>query len=493
VLLGIGSRSFGPKKNRLTVLLGRVQWKKTWNLPIGDLIVKRIVLVALASVFSFASNVLTAPNLHAWGDHPLVSLPVLLTIPEVRNADLVRVESMEDFIQADQKHLEKVLLNEEAWTKQHLPSYPLLPKSLTFTASGGKNAVSRFSRAIRINGSTNFPLYLELVPGEDGSGRRRLTLRDISFLDDTSGWRESRFVALEAGEMVRPLDVAVSATAEPDLLGLDIGLFEDNGTDVGKILGLGRQPFGDPHLELWSQAPFHMGFYHESPVIYALAGFLKKTYPEYRIHLYKMLSELAFQTGHPYWGWRFMGWGLHYLADLTNPYHATPIPGLGTARALWISALDMLGIHGPKADVMRLSSNRHFALEQFAQIVLRKAYLEKDLSNPILRALRPPEAPPPYDDSAPRLIITRLSHDAASKTDKALSDGMPRRFVSDPAIEFGKSDQKTLLVEMVRAKKGQSRVDSLILMVATLVRPFAVCGPGYVRAVLQESKTPQAR
>ena len=89
-----------------------------------------------------------------------------------------------------------------------------------------------------------------------------------------------------------------------------------------------------------------MGFYHESDVIYTFAGFLKKTYPEYRIHLYKRLARFAFETGHPYWGWRFAGMGLHYLADLAQPYHARALPGVGTSFAMWINTLDMMGIGG---------------------------------------------------------------------------------------------------------------------------------------------------
>ena len=128
-----------------------------------------------------------------------------------------------------------------------------------------------------------------------------------------------------------------------------------------------------------------MGFYHESGIMYTLAGFLKKTYPEYRIHLYKKLAQLAFQTGHPYWGWRFTGWGLHYLADLTQPYHATILPGVSTSYAIWINTVDMIGIHGPKAHAVQLVSNRHTALEKFVQIVMRRAYRKKKRTIPSWR------------------------------------------------------------------------------------------------------------
>src|SRR3990172_2835445 len=71
------------------------------------------------------------------------------------------------------------------------------------------------------------------------------------------------------------------AADEPDY-GMDIGLWDDNGTAYGKAYGFGKQPFGNPALEFASQAPFHMGFFHESAIVYKAAGVLRRTYPEDR-------------------------------------------------------------------------------------------------------------------------------------------------------------------------------------------------------------------
>ena len=95
-------------------------------------------------------------------------------------------------------------------------------------------------------------------------------------------------------------------------------------------MGFGIQPFGNPNLEYSSQAPFHMGFYHLDWLTRTAQPSLLRTYPLWRIALFGELAELAFSTGHDYWGWRFLGWGLHYVGDLTQPYHAIPLPGVGT-------------------------------------------------------------------------------------------------------------------------------------------------------------------
>ena len=444
----------------------------------------------IALLFFMLAVLIPASSLMAWNEHPLISYPVIVAMPEVRDAKPVPVESLDAFVRAEGTRLERFLSEEEAWAKKNLQWYSPLPESLAFKAAGSPDDIGpRFCHAIRVNPTVKFPLYLQLIPGEESNGRPSLLPKDITFLHDTSDWGNTTFVELKAGETVRPMDVVVSATDEPDLLGLDIGLFEDNETDFGKTYGFGLQPFGNPHLEAGSQAPFHMGFYHESGIEYALAGFLKKTYPEYRIHLYKKLAELAFQSGHPYWGWRITGWGLHYLADLTQPYHATVLPGESTSYAIWINTIDMLGIHSPKANAVQLVSNRHTALEKFAQLILQKAYRDKERNNAVLAALQSVGESPSYEDTVPRNIVSKLAHDKAEATDKALADNMPKKFVSDPGFELGTSGEREQIVEKIRAEKGQAAVDSLTLLVRDLLAPFAAYGRSYVDVIVRESKT----
>jgi hypothetical protein len=443
----------------------------------------------LTSVFFIILLCASATNLLAWNEHPLITYPVAASLAEVRKAQPVKAESLAAFINAEAKSLERLLAQEEAWAKNNLQWYAPLPVPLTFQANGDPNSAGeRFCRAIRINPRTKLPLYLEFVPGQDVGRRNKISAQSISFLQDTSDWDKTVFVSLKNGELVRPLDVVVSASDDPDLLGLDIGLFVDNKTDTGRIYGFGEQPFGNPNLEYGSQAPFHMGFYHEAGIMYTLAGFLKKTYPEYRLHLYRKLAALAFSTGHPYWGWRFTGWGLHYLADLTQPYHSTVLPGVSTGYALWINTIDMIGISSPKANAIQLVSNRHTALENFVQVVLQRAYSEKETNNPILLALQSAERSPAYADTMPRAVVAKLAHDAAQKTDEVLEKNMPPKFVSDPRFEIGTSPERTQIIETVRTEKGQKAVDNLVNLSAALLKPFATYGHSYIRAILQEAK-----
>jgi hypothetical protein len=419
-----------------------------------------------------------------WSEHPLISFPVLASLPKVSNAVPVKAETLATFVNMERDRIDRFLKEEEAWARSSVPSYPPLPAAMAFRNEGNSGEMAvRFCAAIRINPKAGFPLYIQHVPGQKADGRV-IKASAITFLKGTADWNDTIFTALEAGESVSALDVVVSATDEPDLLGLDIGLFADNGTAFGKGYGFGPQPFGNPNLEYGTQAPFHMGFYHEARIVYILAGFLKKTYPEYRIHLYAGLSDLAFKSGHPYWSWRFLGWGLHYLADLAQPYHSTVLPGVSAARALSINTMDMVGFHGAKSNAVQLVSNRHTALEKYVQLVLKKAYREKNGANVILAELRRARQPVAYGPTVPRQVIARLSHARASETDRMVSETMPFRFVSDPTFELGTSSEKEHILERMAAEKGQG-TEKLNLLVADLLAPFAAYGPAYVNAVVK--------
>lgn len=44
------------------------------------------------------------------------------------------------------------------------------------------------------------------------------------------------------------------------------------------------------------------------------------------------VSLAAFASGHEYWGFRFLGHAIHYLQDLTQPFHVEPVPSLDMPR-----------------------------------------------------------------------------------------------------------------------------------------------------------------
>jgi hypothetical protein len=423
----------------------------------------------------------------AWEHHPLITEPIISTMPQVVGAASVSATSLETFLAAVEPDLAAFLNNEETWARENMSNYKPRPDALAFTASGDlTNIRDRFLKAIRVNPLIKTPLYTSSLAGTKLGAQKTLTPSEVSILSELSVLSDFDFESIAEGESAAPIDVVATASNEPDY-GLDIGLFEDNNTTFGQYYGFGVQPFGNPALDFGSQAPFHMGLYHESKIIYFFASFLKESYPEYRIHLFKSLSEFAFAHGQDYWGWRFMGWGLHYLSDLSMPYHTTALPGYSALRMLFVNILDMIGWSTPKDNAVQLSSNRHVALEAFQSSLLKNATLTNNLTDLTLSRLLEVGDIPTYTDNVPREKISKKSHALSCKMDKTIEQLMPSYYVSDPTFELGNDENRYELVDMVYANGGQDAVDDLNDLVADTVSSFASYGRGYVLAILNAS------
>jgi len=426
----------------------------------------------------------------AWSNHTLGAWPALAAMPEMKAARAAVVETLDAFLAAETRGLEQLLQREEAWARANVPLYPPRPDALAFRPGGTPAELrQRFVAALRINPGMKLNLFVQARPGENVSGKATLPWTEVTTRRRASTAQEGVFLQLREGAPVAPLDVVASATDEPDY-GMDIGLWEDNGTDYGKAYGFGKQPFGNPALEFASQAPFHMGFFHEAGIVYQAAGFLRRTYPEYRIHLWQSLALYALQTGHAYWGWRFAGWALHYVEDLTQPYHATVLPGVGVTRLLWINTLDLLGRHEPKKQAITLVSNRHLALENYQYQRMRNAYLRHDAADALMRAVENTNADAgrtaPADNAA-REVISRESNALAGATDKVLEQSLPRKYVSDPDYVLGETEPGLDLYRVLNQSPPAAR-EAMTVMAAGLLRNFGAHTRAFVRSLLARSQ-----
>ena len=434
----------------------------------------------------FLFFIFSSANAYAWSDHYLDVLPALRVMPEINNASPVRVERIETFLHAEKKGLEELLRAEEAWAENSVPEYPPRPDQLDFKATGNEDDLrERFLHAIRINPDVKIALFIELPPGTQDRCKQTIPYRDVATMIDDLRTPKMTFCVFREGERVAPLDVIASASNEPDYE-FDIGLWSDNGTSFGLLYGFGKQPFGNPKISYSSRAPFHMGFYHEPKIDYVLVPILKKTYPEYRIHLFQSLARYAFKTDHPYWGYRFMGWGMHYVEDLTQPYHASVIPGARVSHLIWINMMDMLGFHKPKADAIGLVSNRHLVLEDFERDVIHEAYRNHEKDNPVLLALAKTNKDisyGPYNDEFPRAIISNEAHAKADAVNAALTKWMPARFVNDPTYNFDPAVREEHVLDELM-EKNKEAVPPLTAIVADLMESFGVFSRSYVRSII---------
>ena len=192
-----------------------------------------------------------------------------------------------------------------------------------------------------------YRLYVDLSPERAQPEQAPLAWSELSFLGGGTSQLAARYWAVEPGEPVSIAEVIASANDEPDF-GMDIGLFADNGTDFGQRYGFGIQPFGNPNLDYSSQAPFHMGFYHLDWLTRTAQPSLLRTYPLWRIALFGELAELAFSTGHDYWGWRFLGWACTTSAISPSPTmrYRCPVSTPSTRCGRWCRANRRAGAIG---------------------------------------------------------------------------------------------------------------------------------------------------
>jgi hypothetical protein len=236
-----------------------------------------------------------------------------------------------------------------------------------------------------------------------------------------SPWNRQRFIVVTDHEKVAPLAVLASAADEPDY-GHDINLFSDNPGNVGALYGFGPQPFGDARFQYSSQAPFHMGFFHESPVVYAAAGFLERSWPDWRAYQYMGLARLAFASGHPYWGYRFLGWGLHHIQDLTQPYHAKPLPGVDLASLLLLEGKAIAGFAEDKQASIERVATRHMEVEKYQSTWLRRV-LRTGQPHPMLAAyadVAQDKTYPPYAVDYLREVVSAESVNDSAAFDEAI-------------------------------------------------------------------------
>jgi len=440
----------------------------------------------LAQFAVLLAGLASAPA-YAWTDHDLITRQALEDVPLMQTS--VAAEPAEHFLASDPAQLAKVLDGEEAWARANLPGYPVRPDALRFDEHVDRaHAVRRFLLAIRVNPEARLRLFVQDLPGITPISQSKLPWTDVTTRRSETIASELSFSAVPPGAYLTVIDVIGTASDEPDY-GLDIGLWDDNSTGAGHAYGFGLQPFGNPKLDVSTQAPFHMGFFHESWLLDHAAPYLKRALPEYRVHLYQTLASYAFKSGHPYWGWRFSGWALHYVEDLTQPYHTRALPGVGSVHILFASALDLIGIHGPKTDAIQLVSNRHLELENYEYHRLHDAMLNHDQQDALLAALANAKCDAPYGpwtNASLRNEVSLTASQKAEKIDAMLVSALPEQLVSDPRFVFTETGENVPnIAQIMQAapplprRKFEAEMADVMCQVGAQTRRFVRSLPVY--------------
>jgi hypothetical protein len=436
-----------------------------------------------------ALSVLLLPKLaQAWGNHSPMCYRAFERMPEVANAAIVKAEPLVDFLRDQEATIARTLDAQEAWLREHVKGHAPRPDAVRFVADSKRSDADRraaFLRALRLSPHTRLALYVQVDPREPEAVRPPIDMGQVTAVTPSKGATQ-RFAALQPGEAITPLSVLASACDEPDY-GHDLNLFDDNpGSPANPSYGFGKQPFGNPAVGIGSQAPFHMGFFHQGAIFNTLAPSFARTFTELRVRQYGGLAVLAWQTGHAYWGWRFAGLALHHVEDLTQPYHASAAPGASLGHMMWVNLKAQLGAPADRQGLVVLQGNRHFVLERFqANWIMDNARQRRD--GPLEAALRDVARDARYPAWGPgyvREVVAAEAFAAGPATDAAVVVGAPAKFVTDPNFDFA-ANEATFGPELARDMQGQR--DALQARLAELLGHFGAHSRNALRGLLKQA------
>jgi len=297
----------------------------------------------------------------------------------------VAAEPLEEFIfnvcsdERKLRDLQETLMGVEKYS-QTTPNYSPLPLYLYFNpgpADTAQGLVVKLLQALRVSTSIVLPNYVRIIDNEQiYKNRTKVNAKDVhSFNVNLGHDYPADSVILNRGEAVKAFDVVVAASDEPDF-GLDACLFENSppmpySSRDRDLYGFGNQPFTNNEFPVGTTANFHLGFFHEKPIIKALAAdFVEHSYIEHRIKQYLELSKFAFRNKHDYWGYRFMGWGLHYIQDLAVPYHTRLTPDHSTMEQIICGILYAVGSKDALEYAVTKTGRMHLALETYVYCII---------------------------------------------------------------------------------------------------------------------------
>ena len=412
-------------------------------------------------------------NVWAWSNHSLGSQLALQALPELQRT--LTYEPLEAFLDAQAPAIEQLLEEQERFARAHFPDYPARPDALRFNATTTASSATRrsaFLHALRVNPQVRLAGFVQQLPGQHAGGRKRLSAEQVLVFRSIGPWSHWRYLALAPGDAVSAVQVLSSAADEPDY-GHDINLFSDNPGDVGQRYGFGAQPFGDARFEYSSQAPFHIGYYHEPELVLQAAPYLRRTLPHWRIYQYTGLARLALASGHDYWGYRFLGWALHYIQDLTQPYHAKTVPGFATAELMLIALKGAVGYPEDRLAAIARVADRHTAIEAY-QLARMQQLMNERLASPLLHAYsqRPHVPYPAYSVDYAQQVVAAESYASADPFDELIGQWLARA-PSAVSADFSRSNQV-------------SQVEADPLLEAFLLQLFMRFGV-HTRAVVQST------
>lgn len=243
------------------------------------------------------------------------------------------------------------------------------------------------------------------------------------------------------------LDVLTDSVEEPD-----------NGMDQNLNL-VDYQEYMGGYTGLASQGPRHM-FYPKFDWFSPIATFhlpFRELFNQMgfapdRAQLFFDLATQAKNTGHKFWAYRFLGWGLHYVQDLGQPYHANQF-----GSPMLFAIFKVFQRSALITETKRRVSNFHISFEEYTDYLLRN---DRDDRSTLASSFLVPNADPGLQETLNRRPASTSVIDALVVLAKASGQLSPKVVWWQNKL-IGKElfDAKTDLSESFTDTNGRPKID----------------------------------
>jgi hypothetical protein len=349
----------------------------------------------------------------SWNTHSLLTRASLSNVESTLIHEKTSVTDLEDFLLISEEELVSL-------ARRHTELLKSSFKDLTLQQGVPQKirTVHDFLRAFRLNPNVVLHYVRALRPEEVSP--------DFPHSLDRSGPPGGVYAPTAKRDDLSAGEIFITFSDEPDW-GMDQDLFQI------ESYGMGRPPFGGSS-GLSSQASFHMAFLDSRLMLPRIVPRLRKSFMPYRITQFWNLADLAFEKRCAYWGWRFNSWAMHYLQDITQPYHAHPFPPsvLRMIRILLVNP----GRNGLLRGMGNYLKNRHILCESVVHFLLNNS-VKKGLDHPFLQALSQGEEA--GIQPLPTLLTeaARIAVSSARRTDKVMFEMINEPRIEDPNYAAG--------------------------------------------------------
>ncbi len=167
----------------------------------------------------------------------------------------------------------------------------------------------------------------------------------------------------------------------------------DNGMD--RDLPDSADPRGERALMGGSQGPTSQGFRHmyfggwkwEHPIVTFQVPFHAVGQAPERAQLVAETARALIRSGDVVWGSRVLAWALHYIQDLSQPFHSVQVPDLSMVP--WFALMEWppgKAFGALVKETTRTIGNYHWAFEGYTEL-----RIQEDTTNPYLECLDKPK------------------------------------------------------------------------------------------------------